>query len=170
MRTPSLKSRENLFDCVNAIWEDVHNGKTSYEDLSVRLYTSIYRVGTFRKDMIKRIIENPQRPTMDDVINLRKLINYSVNGVGLEDEFKRCSKCGEIKEYSKFNKSSSHKDGLQSYCKLCDREHGKLKNGSTGIYRNISEELQKFTDKQLISELKQRGYNGELKKLVKIEI
>lgn len=32
---------------------------------------------------------------------------------------KRCSKCGEIKAVSEFNKNGSHRDGLSSHCKNC---------------------------------------------------
>ena len=37
---------------------------------------------------------------------------------------KKCSKCGEIKPTSQFNKNSMAKDKLFSYCKKCSSEHG----------------------------------------------
>ena len=33
--------------------------------------------------------------------------------------YKRCSKCGEVKLISKFNKQSTGKNGVRSYCKKC---------------------------------------------------
>lgn len=32
---------------------------------------------------------------------------------------KKCSNCGETKEYSEFHKRSNGKDGLQVWCKVC---------------------------------------------------
>ena len=39
--------------------------------------------------------------------------------VKVEEGFKRCSKCGEIKPISEFYKRKSSKDGLQNNCKDC---------------------------------------------------
>lgn len=36
---------------------------------------------------------------------------------------KRCSKCGDKKLFSEFSKSKDAKDGLQSWCKKCYKEH-----------------------------------------------
>ena len=36
---------------------------------------------------------------------------------------KKCSKCGEIKELSEFNKCKSFKDGHQYSCRLCSKKH-----------------------------------------------
>lgn len=38
---------------------------------------------------------------------------------------KKCCYCSEIKSESEFNKNKSRKDGLQSRCKLCDRERAR---------------------------------------------
>jgi len=35
---------------------------------------------------------------------------------------KKCSKCGEIKEYILFNKHSGKKDGYASNCKKCEKQ------------------------------------------------
>jgi NAD-dependent SIR2 family protein deacetylase len=35
---------------------------------------------------------------------------------------KKCSKCGEVKSVSDFNKNKRSKDGLQGYCRACDTE------------------------------------------------
>ena len=39
---------------------------------------------------------------------------------------KKCSGCGEIKPKEEFCKSSASKDGLQYYCKSCNKEYDRL--------------------------------------------
>lgn len=39
--------------------------------------------------------------------------------------FKRCSKCGEDRDYSFFSKRKDAKDGLQAWCKLCSKAHNR---------------------------------------------
>ena len=34
---------------------------------------------------------------------------------------KECKKCGEVKDYSLFSKCKARKDGLQDYCKACNK-------------------------------------------------
>ena len=34
-------------------------------------------------------------------------------------EFKKCSKCGELKPLEEFHKDQSHKDGHKNICKKC---------------------------------------------------
>ena len=34
---------------------------------------------------------------------------------------KHCNKCGETKEYTQFSKRKDRKDGLQDYCKTCNK-------------------------------------------------
>lgn len=85
---------------------------------------------------------------------------------------KYCRKCHRMLPRTEFNKCTSHKDGLQSYCKDCDREHGRLKNGSTGVYKeeHNSYDLTKFSTGQILSELRNRGYKGEIYKTEKLSI
>jgi hypothetical protein len=40
----------------------------------------------------------------------------------MEIKTKQCSKCGEIKPVSEFNAQPANNDGLQTYCKICDRK------------------------------------------------
>lgn len=35
---------------------------------------------------------------------------------------KTCSRCGETKALADFNRASDHRDGLQSYCRGCNKE------------------------------------------------
>lgn len=98
---------------------------------------------------------------------------------------KLCKKCREIKPKTEFNACHAHKDGLQSYCKKCDREHGRLRNGTTGEYRqpdkvknaaaeqislDFGKDLSAFTLRQLLDELKRRGYTGELTRTDTVKI
>ena len=70
------------------------------------------------------------------------------------EKLKKCSKCGRELPVSEFWKNASTEDGLQTYCK---EGGGNLKK----IYSNL--ELAKFSPRELIAELKARGYTGELK-------
>lgn len=93
---------------------------------------------------------------------------------------KECKRCQETKDVSCFAKNASSKDGLQSYCKDCTREinrqyHDRLKSERSStpphmkkVYSNI--DLAKFTPKQLMDELRSRGYSGELKYTQTIKI
>ena len=38
---------------------------------------------------------------------------------------KRCKKCGELKSYDSFYKSSTNKDGVENYCKECSKKRFK---------------------------------------------
>lgn len=105
---------------------------------------------------------------------------------------KYCKKCGKIKSKTEFYPCSHHKDGLQTYCKECDKEHGRLKNGTTGVYKvdpitkllesyseeDLIQELRRrsckvsklLSDDEILQEIRERGYEGELAviKVVKI--
>ena len=72
---------------------------------------------------------------------------------------------------SAFNKMKKAKDGLQPYCKECqietNRMSAKLKMQRLKAPQlgggKANPELAAFTPRQLIEELKARGYTGELK-------
>ena len=73
--------------------------------------------------------------------------------------YKTCPKCGRTLPNTEFYAKG---DNLQSWCKDCVKDHGRLRNGSTGVYRSPA--LSQFTDEQLWDELKSRGYKGEISK------
>lgn len=84
---------------------------------------------------------------------------------------KRCNRCGRELDESEFNKNIRTKDGLQYYCKECQRELNRmrikpklpqLKVPQIGGGK-VNSELAAFTPRQLMEELKARGYTGELK-------
>lgn len=87
---------------------------------------------------------------------------------------KKCAKCGRELPESEFNKCSKAPDGLQYYCKECQ---SKMKSSSTGKKRskrksefekllctpsNKGTALSQFTARELIDELKLRGFSGTL--------
>ena len=69
---------------------------------------------------------------------------------------KRCKRCGKVLPIDDFNKKGT---GYRNICKCCER-------GETGA----SEKFKEFTSRELIEELKARGYSGKLTKTVTEEI
>lgn len=83
---------------------------------------------------------------------------------------KRCKRCGRELDESEFNKHKMTKDGLQSYCKECQYELNRMRRKpklpqvlQIGGGDKVNLELAAFTPRQLMEELKARGYTGELK-------
>jgi hypothetical protein len=97
-----------------------------------------------------------------------------------EIKTKVCRKCGQELPITEFSVKTTAKDGLQSYCKKCNsktssenarkrREKEKARKIENEriefekkykIYTN--KDLAKFTPRELMLELKARGYEGEL--------
>lgn len=79
---------------------------------------------------------------------------------------KECKRCHRQLPETEFYKNISAKDGLQSWCKSCINDYDKNvrpfkeknKNGGGG-----NPALAEFTPRQLIDELRKRGYTGKLK-------
>ena len=57
----------------------------------------------------------------------------------IRSNLKMCPKCGKNKDISQFYRRGEN--GLQSHCIDCCKEHGRLRNGTTGIYRNNNNNL-----------------------------
>lgn len=65
---------------------------------------------------------------------------------------KRCSKCKEIKPTSEFNKNRVKNDGLQIYCRSCQRQYHQTERGKEvnrkGVVRYFKTEKGKTTTKR----------------------
>ena len=89
---------------------------------------------------------------------------------------KKCKICGRELELDMFYVNKTMKDGLDSYCKDCRKEKNKKRalekkaiealdvasqqhNELIKVYSNS--ELAKFTPRQLMQELKSRGFKWE---------
>lgn len=86
---------------------------------------------------------------------------------------KKCSKCGIEFENEMFYVNNKNADGLDNYCKECRKATNKLNvqnrrnkekessdsNTLLKVYSNP--ELAKFTPRQLMQELKARGFKWE---------
>lgn len=101
---------------------------------------------------------------------------------------KKCSKCGRELPLSEFSKNNSTKDGYDYYCRSCKsiiskevRERTKAnKIKKSGIYpanffdRNRTgggnPALADFTARDLMEELRARGYRGQLEYTSKINL
>ena len=83
-------------------------------------------------------------------------------------ETKICKKCGKELPVDKFYKNKSQKDGFGYYCKDCVNAYKSSKKANakggggklTKVFANPG--LAKFKPRELIEELKARGYKGTL--------
>lgn len=73
-------------------------------------------------------------------------------------ETKVCKVCGQELPLSEFKKSPFATNGIAT-CKKCVNKKTKLFKKTTG---STNSELAKFTPRELIEELKSRGYKGKL--------
>ena len=75
---------------------------------------------------------------------------------------KVCSACKQELPLTDFYKNAALKDGYSHYCKACVKEKNRKKNevhGLVKVYTNP--ELAKFQPRDLMAELKARGYTWE---------
>lgn len=108
------------------------------------------------------------------------MYNSNIKFTMEEIKTKVCRKCGQELPISEFSRKASSKDGLQCYCKKCNskvtteyaRKRRERKKAEAKENERIEfekkykiytdKELAKFTPRQLILELKARGYVGTL--------
>ena len=80
----------------------------------------------------------------------------------MEIQTKTCTVCGKTLPISDFYRKSSSPDGYYCACKKCQIDQIK-KSRINKTEKNKDSILSEFSPKELIDELKARGYYGELK-------
>ena len=83
-----------------------------------------------------------------------------------EIKTKKCTKCGRELPLNEFYLNRAAADGLQAWCKECQNERVRTKHTN----KNCNLELAQFTPRQLIEELRARGYSGEIQYVQKIKL
>ena len=81
-----------------------------------------------------------------------------------EIDTKKCCKCGEVKPTTEFYKNIKSADGYDTYCKECRRSLGREFYAKKISQKRIGETnnaLSKYTPRDLLTELKRRGYKWE---------
>lgn len=78
---------------------------------------------------------------------------------------KKCTECGKLLTLDSFRLVNTSKDGHAHICKDCSR----LKRASKKMEKSVmsstgggNSELAKFTPRELIAELRSRGFTGKL--------
>lgn len=150
-----------------ALLQDAHSAihdlnKYTPDNIPLSEYCKHYKCGVTARECVKFALEKPSRPTEDDA--LRVLFNISERAASLRKtrifKTKVCTKCGRLLPLTEFYARSDRKDKLQSHCKYCQREHGRLRNGTTGGYKkqetpNLA--VKSCSDADLVGELRSRG-------------
>lgn len=77
-------------------------------------------------------------------------------------ETKKCTKCGEIKSFDEFYKSSRNKDGCRAECKVCEKKRNSVKEHqyketrkkyrSGETYKNIKRDYYKKNKTKILTE------------------
>lgn len=74
---------------------------------------------------------------------------------------KKCHGCGRELPIGSFHKNSQNKDGLQNICKEC-KETRRKANIAKRERELTSQGLSSYTPRELMLELKKRGFEGKL--------
>ena len=77
-------------------------------------------------------------------------------------EMKKCNLCGRELPLSEFKKHRLSKDGYSNLCRTCASRKRMNKDNFTPPHLGGNPALKDFTPRELIEELKVRGYKGKL--------
>ena len=77
-------------------------------------------------------------------------------------ETKICRICGEEKPISDFPKHHQCKDDIDTRCKCCANAYNKTNRAKRIVKGGGNPKLANFTPRELIEELRTRGYKGTL--------
>ena len=83
---------------------------------------------------------------------------------------KECKHCHRTLAVTDFYKKSTSPDGLQYVCKQCQKEINRNLKRKKKLFGGGNPELSRFTPRQLMEELRARGYTGELKYIQTINL
>ena len=89
--------------------------------------------------------------------------------VTVEEGFNRCSKCGQVKSIGDFNKCKMASDGLQRYCKQCNKEY--QAEWSTNHKENVKAKNAKWRNlnKEKIAEYQAKWQNLNKEKIAEYQ-
>ena len=86
-------------------------------------------------------------------------------------EEKKCKKCGEVLPLSEFPTNQNSCDGHSHLCKRCLTENKRKPYiREKELKADPDRPLAKYTPRQLMEELKLRGYDGEITYVQKIRL
>lgn len=92
-----------------------------------------------------------------------------------EQKMKKCAHCGRTLPQTSFYKNKKSSDGLQSYCKECAKASSRktYQKSHVGAGKSLpfkDPRLSGFTPRDLMRELKARGYTGKLQYVQHIDM
>lgn len=83
--------------------------------------------------------------------------------MGTTVQTKVCKKCGNELPITQFYPNHKAKDGLQCYCKECIKAYNKMRlNAQCKALSMVKSGLSAYTPRELMEELRRRGYTGVL--------
>lgn len=129
-------TKKKIRDVIIDVYEDYKNGYIT-KNSSLTRYFYIHHVGPIKKSLFEDLFSLHNSPNDEYFIQLydrmekhRREAWRSFGGHGRQI---RCKCCGKLKPSSDFYRRGTN--GLQSWCKECCKEHGRLRNGTTGEYK-----------------------------------
>jgi len=81
----------------------------------------------------------------------------------INENMKRCSKCGEIKPKTEFGKCSKEKDGLVYQCKNCRNEYERKKDHARKAIKRLEKEVDSTSENSIEATIQE---NNKIKKML----